>query len=102
MSTEGGINQGVGNFLQGSGTGDSIVWVGYVGNFGVNVEEGRGYTHVVPATDHGEAREDIRRQDMGHAGSCRRTRVRGNPLGENIHVDTAGNRGAVGGTTSLI
>ena len=35
-STGGGRYQGLGNFLQGGGAGDSIVWVGNVATFGVN------------------------------------------------------------------
>ena len=34
--TGGGRYQGVGKFLQGDCAGDSIVWVGNVGSFGVN------------------------------------------------------------------
>ena len=50
----GGRYQGVGKFLQVGGAGDSIVWVGYVGPFGVNGEEERGDTHGVPYNDNGE------------------------------------------------
>ena len=52
--TGGGRSQGVGKFLQGGGTCDSIVWVGNVGPFGVNGKEGRGESHGVTANDHGE------------------------------------------------
>ena len=44
----------------------------------------------------------LQRQDMWDAGGRRRTRVSGNPVGEYLHIDTAGNRGAVGGATSLM
>ena len=44
----GGISQGVGKFLQGGGAGDSIVWVGNVGPFGVDSKEDRGDAHGVP------------------------------------------------------
>ena len=37
--TGGGISQGVGEFLQGGGAGDSILWVENVGPFGVNGKE---------------------------------------------------------------
>ena len=77
----GGRTQGVGNFLQGGGAGNSIVWVGDVVTFGVNDEEGRGHTHGVPGTDNREAREAIRRWDMGDAGGRRRTRGSGNAVG---------------------
>ena len=56
----GGRNQGVGNFLQGIGAGNSIVWVGDVVPFCVNGKEGRVDTHGVPVTGHGEASETIR------------------------------------------
>ena len=46
------ITQGFGKFLQGWSAVNSIVWVVYVSPFGVNVTEGRGDTHRVPATDH--------------------------------------------------
>ena len=48
-----GRKQGVGNFLQGGGTGDYIVWVGEMGSFGINGKDGRGDTHRVPAIDQG-------------------------------------------------
>ena len=47
--------QGIGNFLQGRGAGDSTVWVGYVGPFGENGEEVGRYTHWVHLSDQGEA-----------------------------------------------
>ena len=46
-STRGGRNQGVRNFLQGDGAGNSTVWVGDVGPFGGNIEEGGRVTHWV-------------------------------------------------------
>ena len=101
-STGGGITQGVGNFLQGGGTGDSIVWFGDVGNFGGSGEEGRGYTHRVPATDNVDVSEAVRRRDMGDAGGGRRTRGIGKAVSKDLHIATTGNRGAVGGATSLI
>ena len=100
--TGGGRTQGIVKFLQGGGAGYSIVWVGDVGTFGVNVEEGRGDTHRVPATDHGEASETIMIRDMGDSRGGRRTRGSGNPVGKDIHTEMAGNRGAVGGATYLI
>ena len=45
--TRGGRTQGVGNFLQGVGVGGSTVWVGDVGPFGDNGEEGGRDTHWV-------------------------------------------------------
>ena len=83
--TGGGGTQGVGNFLQGSGAGDSIVWVVDVGPFGVNGKEGIGDTHGVPATDHGGASEAIRRRGMGDARGGRRTRGSRNPVRADLH-----------------
>ena len=79
-----------------------FVWVGDVGPLGVNVEEGRGDTHRVPVSDHGEAGEVIRGQDMGDAEGGSHTRGSGNPVGDNLHRETKFNSGVVGGATSLI
>ena len=97
-----GRTQGARKFLQGGSTGDSIVWIRDVGLFVVNGEEGRGDTHGVPATDHGEASEEIRRRDMGDSRGGRRTRGSRKPVGEDLHIEMTGNCGAVGGATSLI
>ena len=80
----------------------SIVWVIDVGTFVVNGKDGRRDTHRVPVTDHGKASEAIRRRDMGDAGGGWRTRGSRNPVGKDLHRETEGNRGAVGGATSLI
>ena len=98
----GGRTQGVGKFLQGGNAGDCIVWVRYVGPLGVNDEEGRRDTHGVPADDHREASDVVKRWDMGYARGGSRTRGSGNAVGEDLHRATTGNRGAVGGATSLI
>ena len=73
-----------------------------MGPFGVNGKEGRGDTHELPVTDHGEASDVIRRQNTGDAGGGSRTIGSRNPLGEDLHIETACNRGTVGGATSLI
>ena len=39
---------------------------------------------------------------MGDVGGRRRTRGRGNPVGEDLHRAMAGRRGAVDGAMSLI
>ena len=101
-STGGGRTQGVVKFLQGGGAVNSIVWVGDVGTFGGNGEEVRGDTHGVPATDHGEESEVIRRWDMGDSGGGRRTRFSGNPVREDLYRATSGNRDTLGGAMSLI
>ena len=73
-----------------------------MGHFGVNGKEGIGDTHGVPATDHGEASKAIRRREMGDAGAARRTRCSSNPVGDDLHRETSGNCGSVGGDTYLI
>ena len=93
---------GVGNFLQGGGAGNSIELVRDMGPFGVNGKAGRGDTHTVPATDHREARDSIREQYMGDTGGGRRTRGSGNTVSKDLHRETAGNRGVVGGATYII
>ena len=94
--------QGVRNFLQGGGAGNSTVWVRDMGPFEGNVEEGRRDTHGVPATDHGEASEVVKRRDMGDTGGGRRIKGSRNAVGKDLHIDTAGNCGSLGGATSLI
>ena len=79
--TGGGRPQGVGKFLQGSDAVDSIVWVRNVGPFVVNGKDDRRNIHGVPANDHREESEKIRRWDMGDSGSRRHTRGIGNPVG---------------------
>ena len=101
-STGGVRTQGAGNFLQGGGAENSIVWVRDVGPYGVNVINVRRDTHRVPAIDHGEASKVFRRRDMGDAWGGRRTRGSRNTVVEDLHKETAGNRGAVGGATSRI
>ena len=62
-----GRSQGVGKFLKGSGTGNSIVWVGNVGPFSVNGKEDRGDAHGVPDNVHGEESKVISIWDKGDA-----------------------------------
>ena len=101
-SKGGGRTQGVGNFLQGGGAGDSIVWVGDICTFGVKGEDGRGDTHIVPANNHRDVSEAVRRWDIVNARGRRRMRGIGNAFGAELHRAMAGNCGAVGGATSLI
>ena len=100
--TGGGIIQGDGIFLQGGGSGYSIAWVGDVINFGGNGEEVRRDTNRVPATDHREESNAVKRKDMGDVGGGRRTRGSGNAVGEDLHRETAGFRVSVCGATPLI
>ena len=55
----GGRYQGVSNFLQIGGAGDSIVSVVNVGPFGVNAKEDRGDSHGVTENDHEEESKAI-------------------------------------------
>ena len=48
VPTRRGRPQGIGNVLQGGGSGDTTIWVRDVGNFGGNVEEGVRDAHWVP------------------------------------------------------
>ena len=98
----GGGTQDVSNFPLCGGAGDSTVWVGDVGPFGVNVEEGGRGIHWYPLSDHGEARKVANRQDMGDTWTARHTRGSGNLVGKGLHRKTAGNCGSVGGATSFI
>ena len=97
-----GRTQGVGNFLQGGGSENSTVWVGDVGPFGGNGEEGGGDTHLVPSEGHWESSEAVKRRDIWDARGGKRTGDSGNPFGEDLHRETAGNHGSVGGATSYI
>ena len=94
--------QGFGNFLQGGGAGDSIVWVGYVGPFGENGEEGRRDTHRISLSYHVEESEGNRRQDIGDAWGGRRTGCSRNTVGGDLPRYKGGNLGSVVGATSLI
>ena len=62
-----GRSQGVGKFIQGGGTGNSIVWVRNMGPFSVNEKEDREDAHVVPANVHGEESKSIIRWDKADA-----------------------------------
>ena len=70
----------IGKFIQGVVAGDSIAWFGIVGHFGINGKEDRGDAHRVPANDHGEESEVIRRWDTGDARGRRHTRGSGNSV----------------------
>ena len=55
-----------------------------------------------PGSGHGYASEAVRRRGMADAGGVRRTRGNRNAAGKYLHIAMTGNRGAVGGATSLI
>ena len=97
-----GITQGAGNVLQGGGAGDPTVRVGDLGPFGGNGEEDGRDSNWIPSTDHGEVSAAVRRRDMGDARGGRSTGGSGNAVGDDLHRETAGNRGTVGGATSTI
>ena len=60
-----GRPQGGGNVLQSGGSSNITVWLGDVGPYGGNGEEGRRVTHRLPQIDHGEASALDGRGDMG-------------------------------------
>ena len=66
-STRGSRTQGVRNFLHGGSAGNYTAWVGSVGTFGDNGEEGGRDIHLVPSSDHGEAIKEAKRRYMGDA-----------------------------------
>ena len=75
-----GRSQGVGKFIQGGGTGNSIVWVRNVGPFSVNGKEDGEDAHVVPANVHGEESKSIIRWDKADAWGRINTRGSRNPV----------------------
>ena len=97
-----GRTQGGGNVLQGGGAGDPIVWVRDVGNFGGNEEEGGREVHWVTLKFHGEASAEVRRWEVGDAWSGRSAGGSGNAVDDDLHRETTGSRGTVGGATPTI
>ena len=77
--------QGVRMFLQGSGTSGTTFWLGDLGNFGGNGEEGRGHTKKVSETDHEEASAINRRWDIGDAQGGSSTGSGRNSVGDDLH-----------------
>ena len=99
---ERGRTQGGGNVLQGSGPINITVCFGDMGTFGGNGEEGRGSTQRIYHTDHEESSAADRRREVGDT-RCRSIVGSGrNAVGDNLYMDTAGNRGTVGGVTTDI
>ena len=97
-----GRTQGVGNVLHGGGAGNPNVRVGDVGPFGGNRKEGGRDTHWVPSEYHEEVSAAGRIRDVGDARGGRSTVGIRNAVGDDLHRDTAGKRGTVGGATSPI
>ena len=102
LATRGGGTQGVRNVLLGGGADNSTVWVGDVGPFVVNGEEGGRGIHWYSFSYHGESSEADKRQDMEDAWGGRRTKGSGNLVGRDLNRKTTGNCGSVGGATSFI
>ena len=94
--------QGGGNVLQGGGAGSTIVWVGYVGPFGGNGEEGGRDAYWVPSTYHWETDAGVRRPDVGDARGGRSAGGIRNAVSDDLHMDTSGNHGTVGVATPII
>ena len=60
-----GIPQSGGNILQGGDTGGTTLWIGDLGNFGGDGEDGGGDSHRVSKAYHGEAGAGERIWDVG-------------------------------------
>ena len=73
-----------------------------MGPFGDNGEDYGRYTHWVPFSDHGEASEVENIGDIGDAWGGRHTGGSRNIVGGDLHIETSGNLGSVGGTTFSI
>ena len=101
-STRGIRNQGVGKFLQGGGAGNFTVWVGDVGPFSVDGEEGGRGTHWDYFSDNGKLSKAAKIRDMGDVWGRRCTGGSRNTDGEDLYMETAGKCGSVGGATSSI
>ena len=67
--------------------------------FGANGEEGRGYTHKFSSTDHRGASVTDSRQYMGDARGGSIAVIGVNAFGNDLHRETTGNRGTVGGVS---
>ena len=96
-NTRRGGPQGVGNVLQGGGTSDITVWLGYLGPFGGNSEEGIRSTHGFSQIDHGEAILADSRRYMGDIRGGIGAGSGGNTVVNDLYRETKGNRGTVGG-----
>ena len=71
-----------------------------MGSFESNIEEGRRDSHRVPQTDHGEASEVVRIQDMGDSRVRKSAGGSGNSVGDDLYREMTGNRDTVGGVTT--
>ena len=67
-----------------------------------NVEEVRRGTHRLPQTDHREESAGDRRRDVGDAQGGSSAGSGGNSVGDDLYMETAGNRGKVVGVTTGI
>ena len=98
----GNRTQGIDNFLQGGGAGNSTVWVEEEGPFGNNGEECGRYTHWVPLSDHREASEATKIRDIGDSWVKRCTGGSRNTVGGDLHRETEVNlRSVVGAKFSI-
>ena len=73
-----------------------------MGTFGGNGEEFRGHTHGVSKIDHGEASTIDSIRDVGDAQGRSSTGSGGNLVNDDLHRETTGNRGTVGGVAAYI
>ena len=89
-----------GNVLQGGGTGSNNFWIGCLGNFGRDGEEGGGHTNGFSEEYHGEAVTAEGRQEMGDAKGRSGAGSGGNTFRDELHMDTKGECGTVGGAAA--
>ena len=73
-----------------------------MGTFGVNGEEVRGHTHGFSETGHGEESATNIRHDMGDIQDRSSVGSGRNSVGYDLHRDTIGNCGTVGGVAANI
>ena len=91
----GGSKSGV-NVLQGGDTGGNPLWIGYLGTFGGDVQDGGGDTHGVYEVDHREAGAAEYRREMGEPQGGTITVSGGKSVGDDLHRNKTRDSGTVG------
>ena len=95
----GGLKSGR-NDLKGGDTGGTTIWLGVLGTFAGNGEDGGGDTHCVYEKNHGEAGLAEVRWDVGDYQGRSSTVSGGIPVGNDLHRKKTGDGGTVGGTAA--
>ena len=95
----GGTQSGI-NVLQGDDTGGTPLWLGELGAFGGDGENGGGDTQWVSEAYHGEAGVKEGRRDMGDAQDGSSAGRGGKPVDNNLHSKKTGYGGTVGGAAA--